>query len=99
VVALTNIFFAARSKIKMPSFANADFALALALRCYAVDHSLDGAKFFRHILDTYDVACQYYTNLCFQFDNNFPDLADIIDLLYLLIPKMHLDGHQDDCKV
>jgi hypothetical protein len=80
------------------SYANADFALAHALRRYTMHHSIQGAKFFQQILQTYNVACQYYVNLKARFADNFPDLADFIDLMRLLVPKMHLDGHKVDCR-
>jgi hypothetical protein len=60
--------------------------------------SLRNAKFFARIVETYDVACQYYIHLKKRFQENIPDLADLIDLIHLLVPKKHLDGHKDHCK-
>ena len=49
-------------------------------------------------MDTYDVACQYQIHLKERFVKNIPPLADIIDLILMLVPKKHLDGHKDHCK-
>lgn len=73
--------------------------MAYALRRYVVLTSLNAAKFFRYILLTYDVACQYYVKLRERFAANFPSLVDIIDILHVLVPKLHLDGHQQSCKI
>lgn len=80
------------------SYANADYALAYALRRYTIAHSLSRAKFFSHIVDSYDVACQYYVHLKSRFEKNFCDLADVVDLIRLFVPKKHLDGHKENCK-
>ncbi|KAK0243559.1 hypothetical protein EDD85DRAFT_988135 [Armillaria nabsnona] len=79
-------------------FANGDYTLAMALRRYTQGHSLTGAKYFRRIVLTYDVACQYQANLQKCFNTSFLDIADIIDIIICLVPKMHLDGHIECCK-
>ena len=48
---------------------------------------------------TYDVACQYQVFLKTRFEKAeelFP-LSSIIDVIYLLVPKMHLMGHIERC--
>ncbi len=72
--------------------------MAYSLRRYAIAHSLSRAKFFSRIVESYDVACQYYVHLRHCFATNFPDLSDIVDLIRLFVPKKHLDGHKDNCK-
>lgn len=79
-------------------YANADFALAYFLRRFLIWQSLEAFKYFTRILATYDVACQYFVNLRSRFEANFIDLADVVDLIYLLVPKKHLDGHKVDCR-
>lgn len=87
-----------------PRFANADFALALALSRYAAAAiSLGRAKYFRRILVTYDIACQYFIHLRSRFlaaSLVYPefDVGPFIDIMNMLVPKMHLSGHKDDCK-
>lgn len=51
-------------------YANADFALAYALRRYTFLQSMSRAKYFSRILETYDVACQYYVHLKARFRKN-----------------------------
>ena len=79
-------------------YANADFCLAYLLRRFLFLQWIQRAKYFLRIVETYDVACQYYVYLKARFEANFPDLAHIIDIMYLLVPKKHLDGHKDNCK-
>ncbi|KAL0564360.1 hypothetical protein V5O48_017686, partial [Marasmius crinis-equi] len=97
-----SVFFAMVDLHKGERFANVDFALARALRQYVFslipEQSLNAAKFFRRILMTYDVACVFHIHLRDRFETNFPDLAPIIDAMYLLVPKMHLYGHKEDCR-
>ncbi|KAK0474520.1 hypothetical protein IW261DRAFT_1422824 [Armillaria novae-zelandiae] len=56
------------------------------------------SKYFWRVVLTYDVACQYHVKLRKCFIDNFIDLADIIDIILCLVPKMHLDGHIEKCK-
>ncbi|KAK1215180.1 hypothetical protein PQX77_022217 [Marasmius sp. AFHP31] len=97
-----SVFLAMVDLHKGERFTNVDFALARALRQYVSDlvpmQSLQAAKFFRRILMTYDVACVFYVHLRERFDENFADLAAIIDAMYLLVPKMHLYGHKEECR-
>ncbi|KAF8204536.1 hypothetical protein BJ912DRAFT_277 [Pholiota molesta] len=93
-----SIFLSMVDLQKGERYANADFALAYALRRFTFLQSMSRAKYFSRILETYDVACQYYVHLKARFQKNFPDLADTVDLIHLLVPKKHLDGHKDDCK-
>jgi hypothetical protein len=65
---------------------------------YEMRRWINKAKFFRRIVLTYDIACQYLINLRKRFGEEFDDLAAILDMVVLLVPKMHLDGHVSDCK-
>ncbi|PBK60419.1 hypothetical protein ARMSODRAFT_841030, partial [Armillaria solidipes] len=47
---------------------------------------------------TYDVVCQYHAKLHQCFKANFINVADIIDIILCLVPKMHLDRHIERCK-
>lgn len=78
-------------------FANADYALMIALRRF-MSSSLDRVKFFKRFITTYDVACQFEVHFGERIFKSFPDLAPIVDLINFLVPKMHLDGHKDKCK-
>ncbi|KAJ3539948.1 hypothetical protein NMY22_g4499 [Coprinellus aureogranulatus] len=85
-------------------FANGDFALAWALRRFVLAAiSLQRARYFQRIVVTYDVACQYWVHLKERFANaaeDFPifDIATVVDAIHMLVPKMHLDGHKEDCR-
>ncbi|PBK92802.1 hypothetical protein ARMGADRAFT_1080865 [Armillaria gallica] len=79
-------------------FANTDFCLAFALSRYTNKQSLKAAKYFRRIILTYDIACQYHTKLKERFTKCFLEISDIVDIINCLVPKMHLDGHIDNCK-
>ncbi|KAF8511104.1 hypothetical protein JB92DRAFT_3118385 [Gautieria morchelliformis] len=69
-------------------YANADYALAQALReC----HSLQEVGL------TYDVACQYMVHLVTRFQQHFPHMVPVVSRMTALIPKMHLAGHKLDC--
>ncbi|KAF8963730.1 hypothetical protein BDZ97DRAFT_1637389, partial [Flammula alnicola] len=50
------------------------------------------------ILVTYDVACQYFIHLKSRFLLSFAALAPLIDIVNMLVPKKHLDGHKEDCR-
>lgn len=70
-------------------FANTDYALAQTLWL---------ARFLRWITLTYDINCQYGIKLVKRFEEHFPHLAHIAERLTLLIGKMHLRGHKEDCQ-
>ncbi|KAJ7732066.1 hypothetical protein DFH07DRAFT_755417 [Mycena maculata] len=76
-------------------YANTDYALCGAL------HNL---PLVRNIVLTYDIACQYSIKLVERFRNAanegvFPSfISSAIERLQLLVPKMHLQGHKDDCR-
>ena len=57
-------------------------------------NSLGRAKFFRRIVVTYDVACQYSVHLGERLQKGFPDISDIIDKITMYVPKFHLEGHE-----
>ncbi|THU88320.1 hypothetical protein K435DRAFT_917318 [Dendrothele bispora CBS 962.96] len=59
----------------------------------------------RHIVLTYDIACQYEKNLVKRFKENFIGtpfehlgLDEVVDRFLCLVPKMHLKGHIPDCQ-
>ncbi|KAF8527717.1 hypothetical protein JB92DRAFT_3093208 [Gautieria morchelliformis] len=69
-------------------YANADYALAQALReCTSL----------QDVGLTYDVACQYMVHLVTRFRQHFPTLVPVVSRMTALIPKMHLAGHKLDC--
>ncbi|KAG7090398.1 hypothetical protein E1B28_009517 [Marasmius oreades] len=81
-------------------FANADFVFVRAIQRYAVGaKSLVRARFFRRILSTYDIACQFGVYFFQRTAKQFPDMVWLIDFVRWMIPKMHLDGHNSDCRV
>ncbi|KAF9065057.1 hypothetical protein BDP27DRAFT_1149477, partial [Rhodocollybia butyracea] len=50
---------------------------------------------------TYDIACQYCKYLHQRFKEppfKELDIGDIVDMIVLLVPKLHLEGHMSDCK-
>ncbi|TDL17558.1 hypothetical protein BD410DRAFT_843487 [Rickenella mellea] len=69
-------------------YANSDYALAQALKHNVVED----------IIVTYDISCQYCINLVKRFAERFPNRADIIKFVKCLVPKLHLQGHKDDCQ-
>ncbi|TDL14300.1 hypothetical protein BD410DRAFT_734294, partial [Rickenella mellea] len=42
--------------------------------------------------------CQYCIHLVERFAARFPNTKDIIKFVNCLIPKLHLQGHKDDCQ-
>ncbi|KAG7086172.1 hypothetical protein E1B28_002131 [Marasmius oreades] len=80
-------------------FSNADFAFIRAVRRYVVGTSLVHARFFRRILSTYDIACQFGVHFFQRTAKHFPDMAWLIDFVRWMVPKMHLDGHNTDCRI
>ncbi|KIJ16194.1 hypothetical protein PAXINDRAFT_75869, partial [Paxillus involutus ATCC 200175] len=52
----------------------------------------------KHIVLTYDIACQYSINLVKRFEAQFPDMADVIKRVTLLIGKLHLVNHTEICQ-
>jgi hypothetical protein len=77
------------------SYANTDYALRGALCNFPL---------VRIIVLTYDIACQYSIKLVERFRNSadegiFPSfILSAVERLQLLVPKMHLQGHKDDCR-
>ncbi|KAF6764485.1 hypothetical protein DFP72DRAFT_799713 [Ephemerocybe angulata] len=95
-----SIFLSMVDLQKGERFGNADFALARALRRFLPALTLGRAKFFKHIVVTYDVACQYFVKLKERFKLSFPlsDVSVMVDMIHMLVPKMHLAGHKEDCR-
>ena len=46
----------------------------------------------------YDINCQYGIHLVDRFRKSFPGLVGVVERLVLLVGKMHLRGHKDDCQ-
>ncbi|KAF7327107.1 CxC2 domain-containing protein [Mycena kentingensis (nom. inval.)] len=82
-------------------FANADAALARALRQRAEGKTLE----FKLQLEaedvdnvaTYDIACAYIIHLLDRFKVHFPDLVDQVQKMRWGIPALHVQGHKDSC--
>lgn len=45
-----------------------------------------------------DKGCQYSVRLHQRFKDTYPTLAPVVETMTVLINKMHLQGHQDDCR-
>ncbi|KAJ6489120.1 hypothetical protein C8R45DRAFT_929812 [Mycena sanguinolenta] len=66
---------------------------------YAVRGVLRNLHLIRTLLLTYDIACQYSIHFVEQFKNAVKDgIFPSSVLAILLVPKMHLQGHKDDCR-
>ncbi|KAF7969559.1 hypothetical protein HWV62_26913 [Athelia sp. TMB] len=65
---------------------------------YALAQSLYLANQLWWILLTYDINCQYGINLVERFRKSFPGLVGTAEKLVLLVGKMHLRGHKEDCQ-
>lgn len=74
----------------MARFANADYALAGALK---------GTEDIARIVLAYDINCAYCKNIKHRFDTHFPELADSIHKIDHLIPKLHIYGHKELCQI
>ncbi|EJD37043.1 hypothetical protein AURDEDRAFT_73638, partial [Auricularia subglabra TFB-10046 SS5] len=47
---------------------------------------------------TCDKGCQYGVNLVKRFQTAFPELVPIVKPMKVLVPKMHLQGHKEECR-
>ncbi|KAF8160090.1 hypothetical protein K438DRAFT_1619705, partial [Mycena galopus ATCC 62051] len=76
-------------------YANTDYALHGALHNIAL---------VKTIVLTYDIAWQYSINLVQWFKDAAKKsifssfISSVVERLQLLVPKMHLEGHKDDCR-
>ena len=71
-------------------FVNADFALAKSIQSYAN---------YPYLLVSYDIACQYSKNVHCHFLGVFsPELAELVTQAIFAVPKLHCQGHKDDCQ-
>ncbi|KDR71018.1 hypothetical protein GALMADRAFT_15660, partial [Galerina marginata CBS 339.88] len=52
----------------------------------------------RFIVLTYDIACQFCINLKERFAQAFPTVSDIVNRIRHFVPKLHIQGHKDDCQ-
>ncbi len=72
-------------------FANTDYALLAALKPY---------ERLTRIMVGYDIACAYCKNILRRFRDNFSDgNQDLLDIIVWLVPKMHVLGHKDFCRL
>ncbi|KAJ6474802.1 hypothetical protein C8R45DRAFT_935329 [Mycena sanguinolenta] len=82
-------------------FANADYALALAIRNHnPVDDFTFKLQLEIDDVDeaaTYDIACAYVVNLETRFKDHFPNLLERVAKIRWGIPALHIQGHQDSC--
>lgn len=73
-----------------PRFALLDYALAGALTQFGDPDLL--------MFLTCDKGCQYGVNLASRFRTAFPELAALAEMLQVLVNKLHLQGHKEDCR-
>ncbi|KAJ6479795.1 hypothetical protein C8R45DRAFT_1101241 [Mycena sanguinolenta] len=82
-------------------FANADYALAMAMRNHKPSEEF-AFKLRIEIDDvdevaTYDIACEYVARLAERFEKYFPDQLEAIKKMRWGVPALHVQGHQDSC--
>ncbi|KAK7013602.1 hypothetical protein R3P38DRAFT_3322533 [Favolaschia claudopus] len=82
-------------------FANADYALAMALRNRRPKDDFE-FKLEIEVNDvdeaaTYDIACEYGCGPNFFWPQPYVDLADTIKKIRWGVPALHVNGHQDSC--
>ncbi|KDQ49351.1 hypothetical protein JAAARDRAFT_143577 [Jaapia argillacea MUCL 33604] len=66
---------------------------------YAVMNALQDRKDLLWILLTYDIGCQYCINFIKRIIEEWPDDAALWEwVIRILVPKMHLYSHKDDCQ-
>jgi hypothetical protein len=65
---------------------------------YALWGALKNATRNKYITLTYDIMCQYSINLKERFATSFPSLLFILDRISKLIPKLHIQGHKEECQ-
>ena len=66
----------------------------MAMRQHNVDELLDDAM---DLKISYDISCGYAVNASSRFDDNFPELADVVKKATWLIPLLHIQNHKSDC--
>ncbi|KAJ7688764.1 hypothetical protein B0H14DRAFT_2283938, partial [Mycena olivaceomarginata] len=71
---------------------------------YALRGMLSHFPLVKFMVLTYDIACQYSIKLLERFTSYTqagifpPSVLSAVKRLQLLVPKMHLQGHKDDCR-
>ncbi|KDR78511.1 hypothetical protein GALMADRAFT_209005 [Galerina marginata CBS 339.88] len=65
---------------------------------YALAGGIKSCRRNRFIVLTYDIACQFSINLKERFAKAFPGLSDIVNRIRHFVPKLHIQGHKDDCQ-
>jgi hypothetical protein len=73
-------------------FGNSDFTIARTLLMFEYNNLVE-------IILSYDSGCSYRVNFRKRFDKEFPDLAHLEDKMRFLVPLMHVEGHQEICKI
>lgn len=82
----------AHSNNALCRYANVDFAFRKSVQTY-LNHP--------YLLVSYDIACQYSRNLTKHLLKGFPDipqLRDLVEWTIFAVPKLHIQGHKDDCQ-
>lgn len=49
-------------------------------------------------ITSYDAMCQYKVNLQKRFDEQFPDVAHLVQKMRFAIPALHVQGHKEGCQ-
>jgi len=71
-------------------YSNIDYALASTLEQFI------GMDFPIEI--DYNIACKYRMNILTRFENQFPDVAPLLDHMTFYLPEMHIKAHQEKCQ-
>ncbi|KAK7025384.1 hypothetical protein VNI00_016020 [Paramarasmius palmivorus] len=79
------------------SFIHGDVAMYLAMQVHLIN-LLRRSRFFRRVVQIYDVACQFSIHFPKRIESYGWELGDVVEFIIFLVPKMHLDGHISDCK-
>ena len=65
---------------------------------YALWGALKNATKNKYIVLTYDIACQYSLSLKKRFIKLFPSFVSLLERIIHLVPKLHLQGHKEQCQ-
>ena len=61
--------------------------------------TLDEPTLPKEITVSYDIACQYSKNVARRFSKAFGhELVDLVSQAVFAVPKLHCQGHKDDCQ-
>jgi hypothetical protein len=65
---------------------------------YVLSHSLWQYKTHPFVLVTYDIACQYVKKIVKRFQKHSPELVNAVTKAIVAVPKLHVQGHKDNCQ-